>query len=477
MSLFRRMFLGHFVVLLVAVLLLSFLLTFVVENTLYRQKRADLLELAVPIAREFDREGTNDLRFVSRLNRLLNESRIHLVVLDEQLRPVYASDRIAGRIRLPEDVVKEIREGKRVEGMRRLLKRPVTWVAVPRGKNGEKGAVLLYSPVEGTVRAIRQTRLALLLAALVSLLVSLAISGWFSGKLARRISRLRIGTRRIQEGDLSARIPEEGKANDEIALLAHDFNSMAKELERTHRELQLFEENRRQFILDLSHELRTPLTSIRGWLEALRKDFVPDGEKPRIYANMERELLRLIRLIQELMDLEKIRAGKVELKKGVYPVRDLFELVADQLMWMAEEKGLSIRIDLPEPEKPLVYGDYDRLLQILVNLVKNGIQFTEQGSITLSASQTEQETVIRVRDTGIGMTPEELERIWDRFFKADPSRARRGGETGLGLAIVKQLAEAHGGRITAESEPGKGTCFTLVLPFSPERHNDVHLLS
>jgi signal transduction histidine kinase len=166
------------------------------------------------------------------------------------------------------------------------------------------------------------------------------------------------------------------------------------------------------------------------------------------------------------MDLEKIRAGKVELAKGVYPVRELFELVADQLAWMAEEKGLTIRIDLAAGEEPQICGDYDRLLQILVNLVKNGIQFTEAGEITLSARQEAGGTTVTVRDTGIGMTKEELERMWERFFKADPSRARRGGETGLGLAIVKQLVEAHGGHIFAESEPGRGTAVTFILPFS-----------
>jgi signal transduction histidine kinase len=457
---------GHLTVLLVAVLLLSALLTVVAEQMLYRQKASELRELGVPIASELGKGNPVAEQDVIRLSRLLNEAEVSVIQLDAFNRPVFPESAVQKGFSLPDDVWNSVRKGNPVEGTNNILRLPVTWVVMPLGSGGERGALLLYSPVEGTVKAIRQMRLALLFSALLSLVVSLAVSYWFSKGVARRIERLRQVTFRLREGNYGVRIPEEGSSMDEIAALAEDFNLMAARLEETHRELEAFEQNRRQFLLDLSHELRTPLTSIRGWLEALRKGFADEAEKPRIYANMEREVLRLIRLIHELMDLEKIRAGKVELAKGVYPVRELFELVADQLAWMAEEKGLTIRIDLAAGEEPQICGDYDRLLQILVNLVKNGIQFTEAGEITLSARQEAGGTTVTVRDTGIGMTKEELERMWERFFKADPSRARRGGETGLGLAIVKQLVEAHGGHIFAESEPGRGTAVTFILPFS-----------
>jgi signal transduction histidine kinase len=477
MTLFKRIFLGHLTVLLVAVFILSSLLTVILENLYYRQKTGDLKEIGIPIARDVRENKIQDQLFYRRLERLLKFSRIRLAIVDENNQPIFQSENVKGKFILPDDVMKKIRQGKTVEGKRKFLMRQVTWVVIPRGENGSKGAVVLYSPVDGTVKAIRQMRLALFIAAVVSLFISLAMSAWFSKSMAGRMKRLRDFTKHICAGDYQVRVKIEENQGDEISALARDFNHMAEQLERTHRELKYFEQNRQQFILDLSHELRTPLTSIRGWLEALQKDYVEEDQKQSVYSNMEKETLRLIRLIQELMDLEKIRAGKVELKRGVYAVRDLFELVADQLMWMAAEKGLEIRIDLPSGEDPVVYGDYDRLLQILVNLVKNGIQFTREGEIVLSARQESDHTRIQVRDTGIGMKREDLDRIWDRFFKADPSRARQGGETGLGLPIVKQLVEAHGGKISVESEPGKGTCFTFVLPLSQLSHPDVKVSS
>jgi signal transduction histidine kinase len=129
---------------------------------------------------------------------------------------------------------------------------------------------------------------------------------------------------------------------------------------------------------------------------------------------------------------------------------------------LVEEKNLRLLIDCPD--KLLVYGDYDRLMQILINLVKNSIQFTAYGTIRLTGFETETATVIEISDTGQGMTEEELPFIWDRFYKADPSRSKHRSETGLGLSIVKQLVEAHQGTIEAKSTPGVGTTFTLALP-------------
>jgi signal transduction histidine kinase len=237
---------------------------------------------------------------------------------------------------------------------------------------------------------------------------------------------------------------------------------MAERLAVWEKEIRQFELRRQQFVSDVSHELRTPLTSIRGWLEGLESSLVTEEERMRAVASMKRETMRLIRLINELLDLEKIRAGKIELKQEQIPIAEVLEIVAEQLGPVAEEKGLRLEIDAPRDL--MVTADYDRLMQILINLVKNGLQFTERGWVRVTADKTDDGTRIRVEDTGIGMTEEQLARIWDRFFKADPSRSRQGGETGLGLAIVRQLVKAHGGRIWVDSTPEKGTCFTIWLP-------------
>jgi signal transduction histidine kinase len=469
MKIFKQIFVGHLIVVALAVGILSILLSFVVEHALYMQKVNDLKELSQPIVGQLQKNTGENQRFLRKLDAVLRQHHIYLIIFDSRFHATYPLF-TGGQVTLPDDVALLLKQGKTVKGQRKWLRRRVTWVIDPVGPHGKDGAVMLYSPVEGLVKTMRQIRIVLMVSALIAFFISLAVSGGFARHLARRIKKLRQGTMGIRQGDYGSRVPVSA-GGDEIDELARDFNQMAAKLEQTDRELRAFEEKRQQFILDLSHELRTPLTSIRGWLEALRKNYVHETEKPQIYENMEKETMRLIRLIHELMDLEKIRAGKVELKRNLYEVRDLFELVQDTLSWMAEEKGISLRVELPDHDRLFIYGDYDRLLQILVNLAKNGLQFTTEGEVVLSAGQTETETVIRVRDTGIGMKEEEMERIWERFYKADPSRARNRGETGLGLSIVKQLVELHGGEISVASEWGKGTCFTLKFPFSSSGHD------
>lgn len=185
-------------------------------------------------------------------------------------------------------------------------------------------------------------------------------------------------------------------------------------------------------------------------------------DRQKYYAIVEKETFRLIRLINELLDTEKIQSGLITLHPLNHNVRELLEVVAESLEVLIAEKNLALRIDCPQDLQ--VYGDYDRLTQILLNLVKNSIQFTEYGTIRLSAWESDTSTMIRIQDTGKGMTPQELELIWERFYKADPSRSKDRGETGLGLSIVKNLVEAHHGTIEVESTPGIGTTFLLSFP-------------
>lgn len=468
MRLFRKLLLQHVIVILCVVLILSVVLSIVIENALYKQKIQDLKQLGTSLLRPGNQSLWEDSRSFKKLARLFRQNQIYLVRLGLDGR---ALDQEA--VSIPDSIWREVKKNTIAEGKEKFGKRSVTWVVILH----DKGALLLYSPIEGLAKTILQVRIAILLTALVVFVCSIAISGWFSRKLVRRIEAIRFVSQKIGEGEYQHRVPVPGDQADEITDLVQDMNQMAEQLEISQRELKRFEKNRQQFLLDLSHELRTPLTSIRGWLEALQKGYVATEEKEQVYSRMEKEIQRLIRLIQELMDLEKIRAGKIELQRDWYAVRDVFEFVCDQFQWLAEEKGLTLRMEIMGDPEPYVYVDYDRMQQIIGNLVKNAIQFTEKGEIVLGAKGDLTQTVIWVKDTGIGIPQEDLQKIWERFFKVDPSRARRGNETGLGLAIVKQLVEAHQGKIEVESEPGKGTTFTILLPLPHNNRNFVPDLS
>ena len=179
---------------------------------------------------------------------------------------------------------------------------------------------------------------------------------------------------------------------------------------------------------------------------------------------VSKETNRLIRLVNENLDYEKIRSNQVKLMKTEIELVEVLEIIKDQLEILADEKNNKILVEVED--HVMVHADYDRLVQILINITKNSIQFTENGRITLRGKAGIRETIIEIEDTGIGMDPKEIENIWRRFYKADLSRTTNPyGEFGLGLSIVKKLVQLHNGDIIVSSEQGLGTKFVITFPF------------
>ena len=211
--------------------------------------------------------------------------------------------------------------------------------------------------------------------------------------------------------------------------------------------------------------MRTPLTTINGLLEGLEYDVIPESQRLRSIQLMRKETKRLIRLVNENLDYENIRSNRIMLNKHTLPVSEILDEIKEQMTTIAESSNNTLQID--SLEGLTVYADYDRFKQILVNLIKNAIQFTENGTIKVSGQKTDKGTRISIQDTGIGMTEEQMKNIWDRYYKADVSRTNtRYGESGLGLSIVQQLAELHQAHLTVESQLNKGTTFAIEFPDS-----------
>lgn len=220
---------------------------------------------------------------------------------------------------------------------------------------------------------------------------------------------------------------------------------------------------RRDFISNISHELRTPLASLKALTETLQESALDDPPAARRFlTNIETEVDALSLMVQELVELSRIESGKVPLQlKSVLP-EELLSEAAERLRLQAERSGLRLIIDCP-PELPTVLADPPRMEQVIVNLLHNAIKFTPGGGeIRLSALLEDDSVVFSVSDNGVGISPEDLPRIFERFYKAD--RARSGGGTGLGLAISRHLVEAHSGKIWAESVEGVGSTFYFSLP-------------
>lgn len=304
----------------------------------------------------------------------------------------------------------------------------------------------------------------LLVAGLLALVGTAAGALVIFGPAHRRLRALEDAARRFGVGETDARAPESG--GDEIASVAVAFNQMAAELTRRMQQIESADRARRQLLADVSHELMTPLTSIRGYVETLRMADLPlePAARARYLDIVLDETLRLERIIGDLLDLSRFEAGGVTLAVRRAPAADLLERVVARHERVAAEKGVTLETRV-DPGAEILEADLDRLEQAVQNLAANALRHTPSGgTVRVVVRRGEGAVLVDVRDTGEGIAPEHLPLVFDRFYKAEPSRRGPSGHSGLGLAIVKAIAERHGGRVAVRSEPGVETVFTIALP-------------
>ncbi|MBM9504504.1 sensor histidine kinase [Actinacidiphila acididurans] len=285
------------------------------------------------------------------------------------------------------------------------------------------------------------------------LLVTLAVTALAGTRIVRPLRALAGAARRMTDGDLTVRV--KATANDEIGRVAAAFNTMSERRAQS-------EGLRKAMVGDVAHELRNPLSNIRGWLEAAQDGLVvPDRD---LLASLLDEAVLLQHVIDDLRDLAAADAGELRLHAEPLDLAELIAQVATAHRGTAEAAGVTL--DTAVPDRLPLTADPVRLRQAIGNLVSNAVRHTPPGgAVTLRATTPAPDTVtVDVTDTGTGIPPSDLPRVFDRFWRADKSRTRRTGGSGLGLPIARKLAEAHGGTITATSTPGEGSTFTLTLP-------------
>ncbi len=303
---------------------------------------------------------------------------------------------------------------------------------------------------------------ALSLAMAAALIAAVFASFLVSRQVVVPIERMKTLSHRIAEGEYEERLTISGSVQsnqlDELDQLAISFNQMAEKLEKT-------ETMRRQLIGDVTHELRTPLTAIKGYMEGLIDGVIP--QTPETYQQIRSEADRLQRLVNDLQELSAVEAGAYQLKLEPVSPSSLVKTVVNHLHFQFEEKEIQIEENL-ETDLPKVTVDKDRITQVLTNLLGNALQYTPSGGkVAITAARMKSEILISIRDTGIGLSPEQLAHIFNRFYRSDKSRARANGGSGIGLTIAQALVKAHQGRIWAESEgEGKGSSFHFTLPIA-----------
>lgn len=461
---FYQQLASHISVIIIAFLILSLLFSHFVEQFVYDNKTEELASYGQSILRDIEQVQGSSRDILKSYGHVLEERDIQYSLFNEKSAIIYSTELKTPLIELNEEEWRALQGGKTITVKQEFkrFEQAVTFVLLPYfHRNQFVGGVLLTSPIKGSREVISQMNSYLIYTTFIALAIALVMSGLLSTINGRRIKRLQSATANVSQGDYSVRIPTAGV--DEIGELAGDFNRMVEKLKTSAEEIENLENRRRQFMADVSHELRTPLTTIRGIIEGLHNDMISESEKERGLQLASSETMRLIRLVNENLDYEKIRSNQVTLLKQEIQLGELLEIIQEQLEEAAAERGDQITVEVSEEVS--VFADYDRLTQVLINIAKNSIQFTENGTIWLRGYAQEDGTVIEIEDTGIGMDPEEIEKIWSRFYKAIDSRTTNPyGEFGLGLSIVKQLVTLHGGTIAVESVKGEGTKFRIELP-------------
>jgi len=293
----------------------------------------------------------------------------------------------------------------------------------------------------------------LLVGVLVGGTVAVALALVFARGILRPIGALTAAARQMERGDLSQRVRVGSR--DEIGQLAHAFNAMADGLART-------EQLRRAMVTDVAHELRTPLTNLRGYLEAVR-DGVTEPRR-EVIESLYEEAMLLNHLVDDLQDLTLSEAGQLTLRREPVDAESMLTAAAQAIQPRARERGIALNVRTAS-DLPMVDADRQRVGQVLRNLLANALTHTPAGgAIRLGAWRSGDQLTIEVSDTGSGIEPEHLPNVFERFYRADPSRTRATGGAGIGLAVVKQLVEAHGGAVAVASAPGYGSRFRFTLP-------------
>lgn len=298
---------------------------------------------------------------------------------------------------------------------------------------------------------------AMIIAAIVAIALASCCGFLFARSLVHPINRITKTAKEIKEGNLSARTKLTGV--DEIAELGQTFDEMAESVEKD-RELE------RRLTTDVAHELRTPLMAIQSTVEAM-VDGVFEADQERL-ETVNSEVQRLGRLVSALLSLSRLENRSTPMKEEVVDVGDLIsQIVATHEAFVADS-GLSLAYEMER--NVLVKGDADMIRQATANLISNAVRYTpEGGHITVKVSRGDIMAAISVRDTGIGLTPEECKMVFSRFWRADAGRARASGGLGIGLAVVKEIVDRHHGWVQVEGKKDEGACFTIHLPlYDPE---------
>jgi two-component system phosphate regulon sensor histidine kinase PhoR len=323
--------------------------------------------------------------------------------------------------------------------------------------------IRLSVPYEQVQRQIDQIRSIVIVAGIGILLAIILVSVFISRRITYPMTQIVRGVERVRAGDLDARLSV--KSNDEIGLTAKAINELVEKLKADIIQLKKLEQVRSQFLGNVSHELRTPIFAVQGYLETLLGGAVDDASVNRSFLEKaQTNLERLNSLLEDLINISQIESGEMKMSFRIFRVNEFIESVYKEYETISASRRVALRLLLNTTSEDEVFGDRERLRQVLNNLLTNAMNYNKQGGeVVLSSEKVANGIQISVKDTGVGISSEHIPRIFERFYRVDSDRSRALGGTGLGLAIVKHIIEAHSSSVTVESKVGEGSVFRFVL--------------
>ena len=486
-SIFGKLMLSHLIVVGISLIIIGFFLTYLIENYFFSARELEIVGQARDAAYLIGEDlAEDDLEAVRKTTealaysldakiRVLNYSKLTVLTIDPEMDEGSAIESEEG-VGLEEREIEHVFRGnmltKKVYGpaMQRVL------VAAPilqeehngsglTGNNDEVevlGAVTLSVPLRGIEETLAQISRLMLYSGIIGVIIAAIFAFTLSKTFARPLQKINRAALDMAAGNFDCKINEE--SDDEIGGLIKTFNHSVEQVEKNLEEQKRLENLRRNLVANVSHELKAPLASVRGFSELMLDGLIDEKEKDRYLRIILDNSVHLGKLVDDLLTLSHLESGQIALEWKELNVDDLARWSFDSIAPLGDQKGIKLSYRI-EPEIPLIWGDRHRLHEVLVNLLENALEYTPPGGeVSFKIYQKKGQVVFEVRDTGCGISKEEIPLIFERFYKVDKSRRRSGTGSGLGLAITKQLVELHGGKIEVESELYAGSTFRVYLP-------------
>lgn len=451
-----KFFASYVVVIMLAMIVWGTASSVFIEDYMFRNTQEQLLKSGEEINRVLERVGPN--QFTVSFLRILSgqfDGELYLTDINGTVMASSLGRKNLGLI-LSVEVMEGIRSGQNVTRAWEIpgYEERVITVATPIIQNDQvNGAIVLVAPVKGVEAATKAVQSQVVRASIIALILGALVSLGVAYGMTAQIREISRGTKRFAHEDLDCRIPVITK--DELGEVAQSINEMAEKIASSTAK-------RRNLLAGVSHEVRTPLTNIRGYVEALRDKVIPPEDLDQTLDLVHDEALFMEKMVSDLIDLSRLDSEHYKLNVTDVNLTDLTLKVSQKLQQLAASKNNRIMVD--SKTEVLIKADEVRMEQLLTNLIKNALQFTEDGRVEISAKLHGEQIELMVKDNGMGIKQDQIPLLFDSFYKIDPSRSKFHTESGLGLAIVQSIVKLHNGIIGVNSELGQGTTITITLP-------------